>query len=255
MENQTKKAEDMNLEDVIKRLMSNKDEKFFVNTSVKVLSVDKNVKEGSTWRLGRINAGNIEYSGEVKLNIRINLWDKFCILVNDLEKDDIIVIKKGFAKNYSYDDKIYPQINCSEKYSSDVEINYNKERILVDGSNVAWTSKRDGKPNIDNIYLIQLELEKQGYVPIIIVDAALRHQIHENQKEKLEKWLNDEKVIQSPAQVRADDSLLKLADERNLKIVSNDTLKDYNELYPWLEDKSRRVPYNIVGLDVVLYFR
>ena len=61
----------MNLEDVFKRLMANKDEKFFVNTSVKVLSVDKNVKEGGTWRLGQINAGNIEYSEEVKLNITI----------------------------------------------------------------------------------------------------------------------------------------------------------------------------------------
>jgi len=255
MNKRKEKAVEMNMEDVFKRLISNRDEIFSVNTTAKVISVDEKIKEGGKWSLGCITAGDIEHTADVKLSIRINLWDRFSILVNDLERDDVLIIKKGLAKNYSYGDKVYPQINCDEKYGSEIEIKHEKERILVDGSNVAWISKKEGKPNIDNIEIIRLELEKQGYVPIIIVDATLRHIIPESDKERFERWKEEEKVIQAPAQVRGDDALLKFADERNLKIVSNDTFKDYKDLYPWLEDKSRRVPFNIIATSAVLHFR
>ncbi len=40
---------DMDVEDVIRRLISNRDEKFFVNTTVKVISVERGIREGDRW--------------------------------------------------------------------------------------------------------------------------------------------------------------------------------------------------------------
>ena len=131
-------------------------------------------------------------------------------------------------------------------------------RLLVDGSNVAWEPKKDGKPNIDNIEIIRLELEKEGYNnPIILVDANLRHKISEGDKERFKAWIDEGKVIQSPAQIKADETILKFADkdEEELKIVSNDTFRGYEKQYPWLNDLSRRVPFKIIEDQAVLHFR
>lgn len=131
-------------------------------------------------------------------------------------------------------------------------------RLLVDGSNVAWESKKDGKPNIDNIEIIRLELEKEGYSnPIILVDANLMYKIPESDKERFKVWLDEEKVKQSPAQIRADETILKFADDdpEELKIVSNDTFRGYKNQYQWLNDPGRRVPFNIIEGRAVLHFR
>ena len=131
-------------------------------------------------------------------------------------------------------------------------------RLLVDGSNVAWESKKDGKPNIDNIEIIRLGLEKEGYNnPIILVDANLRHKISEGDKERFKAWIDEGKVIQSPAQIKADETILKFADEdeEELKIVSNDIFKGYEKQYPWLNDPSRRVPFKIIDNRAILHFR
>lgn len=79
--------------------------------------------------------------------------------MNELAEGDILNIKKGLAKNFSLGDRVFPQINCDERYGSEVKIEYERERIIVDGSNVVWTVKKEGKPNIDNIEMIRLELE------------------------------------------------------------------------------------------------
>ena len=129
--------------------------------------MEKGIKEGDKWSLGSITAGNMKHEEDVKMTFRVNLWDKFSPLVNELVDGDILDIRKGLAKNYSFGDKIYPQINCDDKYGSSVNIQYERERIVIDGSNVAWGAKKEGKPNIDNIEILRLELEKKGYAPII----------------------------------------------------------------------------------------
>jgi len=249
------KVLDMDVEDVIRRLISNRDETFFVNTTVKVISVERGIREGDRWSLGSITAGNIKHREEVKMGFRVNLWDKFSLLVDELVEGDILSIRKGLAKNFPFGDRVFPQINCDEKYGSEVKIEYERERIVVDGTNVAWMAKKKGKPNIDNIEILRLELEKDGYAPVIIVDASLRHNVPESDKERFEKWIEEEKVIQAPAQVRADDAILKFANDRGLKVVSNDTFRDYEEVYPWVRDKSKRIPFNIIGSQAILYFR
>ncbi len=165
---------------------------------------------------------------EVKMEFRVNLWGKFSILVNELADGDILSIRKGLAKNFPFGDRVFPQINCDEKYGSEVMIEYERERIVVDGTNVAWMAKKEGKPNIDNIEILKLELEKDGYAPIIIVDASLRHNVPESDKERFEKWV---------------------------EVVSNDTFRDYEEVYPWVKDKGKRIPFNIIGSQAILYFR
>ena len=246
---------DMDVEDVIRKLISNRDDAFFVNTTVKVISVERGIKEGDRWSLGYITAGNIKHREKVKMEFRVNLWDKFSILVNELAEGDILNIRRGLAKNFSFGDRVFPQINCDEKYGSEVKIEYERERIVVDGTNVAWMTKKEGKPNIDNIEMVRRELEKEGYAPVIIVDASLRHNVPESNKERFERWIEEEKVIQAPAQVRADDAILKFANDRGLKVVSNDTFRDYEEVYPWVRDKSKRIPFNIIGSQAILYFR
>jgi NOL1/NOP2/fmu family ribosome biogenesis protein len=246
---------DMDVEDVIRRLISNRDDTFFVNTTVKVISVERGIKEGDRWSLGYITAGNIKDREKVKMEFRVNLWGNFSPLVNELAEGDILNIRRGLAKNFSFGDRVFPQISCDERYGSEVEIEYERERIVVDGTNVAWMTKKEGKPNIDNIEMVRRELEKEGYAPIIIVDASLRHNVPESDKERFEKWIEEGKVIQAPAQVRADDAILKFANDRGLRIVSNDTFRDYEEVYPWVKDKSKRIPFNIIGTQAILYFR
>jgi len=241
------------IKDVYERLDLDKNKTFFVNTIVEVVDIDNRIREGDKWIVGSLTAKDSGCNEDNNVYIRINLWGTFSFLVNDIEKGDVLIIKNGLAKNYSYNDKVYPQINCDERYGSGISIKYKKEKIIVDGSNVAWASKRDGRPDIDNIEMVRLELERRGYAPIIIVDSNLRHIIPEIDKERFERWVEDEKVIQAPAQIKADDVLLKFADERGVKIVSNDTFKEYVDIYPWLEDTKRRVPFNIIGSDVILY--
>jgi len=93
------------------------------------------------------------------------------------------------------------------------------------------------------------------YAPIIIVDASVRYKVPESDKERFEHWIEEEKVIQAPAQVRADDAILRYANDRGLKVVSNDTFRDYEEVYPWVRDKSKRIPFNIIGSKAIFYFK
>ena len=157
-----KEVIDACIKDICEKLALEKDRTFFVNTSAKVIAIDNRIREGDKWSVGLLTAGDIDRKADDKTNIRINLWGTFSFIVNDIEKDDILIIKKGLAKNYSYNDKVYPQINCDERYGSEITIKYKKERILVDGSNVAWVSKKDGKPSIDNIEIIRIELKRRG---------------------------------------------------------------------------------------------
>ena len=48
--------------------------------------------------------------------------------------------------------------------------------VLVDGSNVAHSSE-GGPPELSNIVAVCDKLREEGYEPVVVVDAALRHQI------------------------------------------------------------------------------
>ncbi len=73
--------------------------------------------------------------------------------------------------------------------------------VLVDGSNVAFSSEGE-RAVLKNILTIRDRLVAEGFEPIVVVDAALRHK---NDDEAGYERLVDEGVIkQAPAGTDAD---------------------------------------------------
>ena len=95
--------------------------------------------------------------------------------------------------------------------------------VLVDGSNVAHSI--EGEPaHVANLIAIREKLREEGLEPIIVADAALRHQIDDQQR--YEKMIDDGMVRQAPAGTDADYFILSFARELNASVVSNDRFRD-----------------------------
>ncbi len=125
-----------------------------------------------------------------------------------------------------------------------------KEVVLVDGANIAYIEQsKSGSPKVSNLVAVRKKLQEMGYQPIIIVDAALRHEIDD--PDQLEALIDDQIVRQAPAGTDADFFILESAEEENAKIISNDEYFDYRDKYKWIPD--RRVPIMIINGDVTFY--
>ncbi|MEW6011016.1 Zc3h12a-like ribonuclease [Methanobacterium alkalithermotolerans] len=115
-------------------------------------------------------------------------------------------------------------------------------KVIIDASNVAHYGKRaDDKPRLKNISSSIEALKKLGYEVIIIADASLRHEIDE--KESFNQLLDDGKVQQVPSGTTADHYILKLAEEEDAKILSNDVFREYFDEFQ--DINSRRIPYQL----------
>lgn len=113
-------------------------------------------------------------------------------------------------------------------------------KVMVDASNIAhYGRQKDGKPSLDNIYKAAEALESLGYQPVLIADASLRHEIDE--KEEFNKLLDEDIVQQVPSGTTADHFILKMAEEEDAKILSNDAFREYNDEFQ--DIRSRRIPY------------
>lgn len=119
--------------------------------------------------------------------------------------------------------------------------------VLVDGSNVAHSSE-GAAARLGNIIAVRDKLVEEGLDPIIVVDAALRHQIDD--AEGYEQLVDGGTIRQAPAGTDADYFLLEFAEEFDASIVSNDRFRDRIEKYPHL--RGRLVRYMVVGEEVVL---
>jgi Zc3h12a-like Ribonuclease NYN domain len=119
-------------------------------------------------------------------------------------------------------------------------------RALVDGSNVAHSSEGD-EAKLHNIALVVKKLKDEGYDPIVVADAALRHQIDD--KEGYERRVEEGKIKQAPAGTDADYFLLAFARELDAVIVSNDRFRDRAEAFP--EARERMIRYMILEEEVV----
>lgn len=119
-------------------------------------------------------------------------------------------------------------------------------RALVDGSNVAHSSEGD-EARLHNIKLVVRKLIAEGYEPVVVADAALRHQIDD--KEGYERRVEEGKIKQAPAGTDADYFLLAFARELDAVIVSNDLFRDRAEAFP--EARERMIRYMIVDEQVV----
>jgi hypothetical protein len=119
--------------------------------------------------------------------------------------------------------------------------------VLVDGSNVAHSSEGE-HPELANIVAVCDKLREEGYEPVVVVDAALRHQIDD--KAGYERLVDDGTLKQAPAGTDADYFILSFARELEASIVSNDRFRDRQKAFP--EAAKRLIRYMVVKGEVVL---
>lgn len=131
------------------------------------------------------------------------------------------------------------------------ETSYALETAILDGSNIAWEEKSlSEKPKISNIESMINRLSKANFRKIITVaDAALRYQIDDQRR--LDKLVKEGAIKMLPARVDGDKFILRLAEEENGMIVSNDMFKEFREMSPWIDQ--RRIPYTILDGEVYLH--
>lgn len=118
--------------------------------------------------------------------------------------------------------------------------------VIVDGSNVAHSSEGE-KPLLANIRVVRDKLIEEGYEPLVLADAALRHQIDDGAG--FEALVEDGTIKQAPAGTDADYFILSFARELDANIVSNDRFKDRVDAFP--EVKKRVIRYMILNGEVV----
>jgi len=119
--------------------------------------------------------------------------------------------------------------------------------VLVDGSNVAHSSEGD-QALLANITAVCDKLREEGYEPLVLVDAALRHQI--DHRAEYERLVDRGVIRQAPAGTDADYFILSFARELDASIVSNDRFRDRLKSFP--DAAKRLIRYMVVKGEVVL---
>jgi hypothetical protein len=119
--------------------------------------------------------------------------------------------------------------------------------VIVDGSNVAHSSEGE-RAHLANIVAVCDKLREEGYEPVVLVDAALRHQIDD--RGSYERLVDTGAIRQAPAGTDADYFILSFARELEASIVSNDRFRDRQKAFP--EAAKRLIKYMIVKGEVVL---
>lgn len=102
-----------------------------------------------------------------------------------------------------------------------------KQPIVLDGNNIAYSSGKMAK--IINIKKARAMLQKEGYLPIIFVSAALRHDIDE--PNELNRLINLRWIIETETGEDDDIMLIEEAQRKQCHIVSNDNFKKYLKDY------------------------
>jgi hypothetical protein len=118
---------------------------------------------------------------------------------------------------------------------------------IVDGSNVAHATEK-GEARLENIRLVCAKLKEEGLDPIVVVDAALRHQIDD--MTGYEELVENGTIKQAPAGTDADYFILSFARELEAAVVSNDRFRDLVNSFP--ESRERAIRFMIVSGEVVL---
>ena len=118
--------------------------------------------------------------------------------------------------------------------------------VLVDGSNVAHSSEGD-QVVLANIVAVCDKLREEGYDPVVVVDAALRHQIDD--RSGYERMVDGGMIRQAPAGTDADYFILSFARELDASIVSNDRFRDRQKAFP--DAAKRLIRYMVVKGEVV----
>ena len=122
-----------------------------------------------------------------------------------------------------------------------------KSIVLVDASNVAHSTEGE-QPRLSNILAVRDKLSEEGLEPIVVADAALRHQIDD--RGGYEQLVDQGIVRQAPAGTDADYFILSFARELDARVVSNDRFRDRLKDFP--DASERLIRYMIVSDEVVL---
>ena len=117
---------------------------------------------------------------------------------------------------------------------------------IIDGSNVAHATEGDAA-RLENILLVREKLLEEGFKPLVVVDAALRHQI-DNSKD-FERLVDAGDISQAPAGTDADYFILSFARELDALVVSNDRFRDRQKAFP--ETRDSMIRFMIVNGEVV----
>ncbi len=119
--------------------------------------------------------------------------------------------------------------------------------VLVDGSNVAHSSEGE-KAKLSNIVAVCDKLREEGYEALVLVDAALRHQIDD--RAAYERMVESGEIRQAPAGTDADYFILAFARELDASIVSNDRYRDRQKAFP--DAAKRLIKFMVMKGEVVL---
>lgn len=109
---------------------------------------------------------------------------------------------------------------------------------VVDGSNLAWArTTDDGLPRLENLALVRTALAERGYQALVVVDAALRHQLSKRDASELDRQIGAQDVVQAPAETDGDLWVIGIADHHAAPVVSNDRFDEYRARFPWLSER------------------
>jgi predicted RNA-binding protein with RPS1 domain/cold shock CspA family protein len=136
-----------------------------------------------------------------------------------------------------------------------------REVLLVDGSNVCrnWpASEREASLNV--LLTLLLELVDRGFDFECIFDANIPHVLRdraESGAEDARKRLAGDlpgRMSRVPGGEEADDPILQKADERDLRVVTNDRFQEEEkrEKYPWIDkrESERLIKGSVHGTDL-----
>lgn len=131
------------------------------------------------------------------------------------------------------------------------DVNYSSDKVVIDGSNVAWDDLTvNNKPKVENILKIISAVSNYGFKEVIVVvDAALRYQIED--PKNLDKQVKKGIIKVLPAKVDGDTFILRISRDTGAMILSNDLFKEFRDEFPWIDQ--RRIPYTIIGEEVYLH--
>jgi hypothetical protein len=117
---------------------------------------------------------------------------------------------------------------------------------VVDGNNVAYHLAPNGMPRVKNLILGHRSLTKAGYRVVIVISAALSHNI--DQPDVLQQLIDRGQVIKAKRGTNDDLTIIRIAQQDNADIVSNDRFLDWRGRYPWLESRLKRYRMTPTGL-------
>ena len=119
--------------------------------------------------------------------------------------------------------------------------------VVVDGSNVAYAVEGRGA-RLENIRVVCRKLQDEGFRPVVLVDAKLRHDIDE--PAEYESLVDKGMIRQAPAGTDADYFILSFAREFDARVVSNDMFRDLAGGFPDVVE--RVIRFMVVEGEVVL---